>query len=75
LFPKRLPDGFGTVVGFPNKLPLGLSFSFIESAPIVGSDPVTKLNPPPVVTGLASPDPDGGALLLIVTIFLLEIAS
>ena len=61
--PNRLPVGFGSEV--PNKLPLGLSPDMFGRAP-------ANLKP---AAGFSAESPVGGALLLILTIFLLAIAA
>jgi len=71
--PNRLPLGFGFEVVFPNKLPIGFSSSFLP-LPMAGRELVVNLNPP-AGAGFSAESPVGGALLLIVTIFLLAIAS
>jgi len=60
---NKLPVGFGSEV--PNKLPLGLSPDMVGSS-------AANLKPS---AGFSADSPVGGALLLILTIFLLAIAS
>ena len=65
--PKRLPVGFGSEV--PNKLPTGLL------SPMLGRAPPANLKPGAAGFSPDSLDPAGGALLLILTIFLSAIAA